>query len=84
MKLSEKVLPFLIILFLVGTVQAFARQDEGPPPEAFTACEGKQAADNAELTERQGETVTGTCEHGKNGRLFLKPDHPNGQSEPKR
>jgi hypothetical protein len=48
---------------------------QGPPPEAFAACEGKKAGDQAEFTGRQGESVTGVCEE-KNGRLVLRPDHP--------
>jgi hypothetical protein len=45
----------------------------GPPPEAYTACEGKNAGDPAQLTGRHGETVTGTCEQEKD-RLVLRPD----------
>ena len=88
MKQSKKVLSFLVIFFLAWCLQAFARQEKGqhqqePPPEAFTVCEGKQVGDKAELTGRQGETVTGTCESGKDGRLFLKPDHPPRQARQK-
>ncbi len=88
MKVSNKLLPLLIILSLSCVEQSLARQDEeerrsGPPPEAFAACESKQAGDQAQFTGRRGETVTGTCESGKDGKLFLKPDHPPGQAGPK-
>lgn len=47
----------------------------GPPPEAFTACEGKSAGDAAEFEDpRRGETITGTCEEMR-GELVLKPDN---------
>ncbi|WP_339136025.1 MAG: hypothetical protein WGN25_19500 [Candidatus Electrothrix sp. GW3-4] len=45
-----------------------------PPPEAYTACEGKQLGEKASLITPQGHTLTGTCEQQKNGRLFLRPD----------
>ncbi len=54
----------------------------GPPPEAYTACEGKSAGDSAEFVSPRGETVKGTCEL-EGDRLVLRPtnqedrpDHP--------
>jgi len=48
---------------------------QGPPPEAYTACEGKSAGDKAEFVSPRGDTVTGVCK--QNGdRLFLVPDNP--------
>jgi len=47
----------------------------GPPPEAYTACEGKNAGDTAQFVSPRGETVTGTCEK-EGDRLVLRPDHP--------
>ncbi|MFA6809760.1 MAG: hypothetical protein WCR47_01725 [Desulfoplanes sp.] len=73
---------FFIALFLLGlcAVNVFGfgsgngprgRQD-GPPPEAYTACEGKNAGDTASFKSPQGDTVEGICEqHGD--RLVLKP-----------
>ena len=51
----------------------------GPPPEAYTACEGKKAADTAKFVNPRGETVTGTCEQEGN-RLVLRPDYPKGDA----
>ncbi len=48
---------------------------QGPPPEAYTACEGKSAGDTAEFVSPHGDTVTGTCEE-RDGRLVLRPDNP--------
>ncbi len=56
--------------------QQQGQRPSGPPPEAIAACKGKQDGDKAQFTGRQGETVTGTCQSGKDGTLFLKPDHP--------
>ena len=47
----------------------------GPPPEAYTACEGKSAGDKAEFESPRGDTVTGTCEQ-EGDRLVLRPDNP--------
>ncbi|CAK8718097.1 hypothetical protein KKHLCK_07260 [Candidatus Electrothrix laxa] len=82
---------FVLALLSICSVHAFAADDsrrgegregrEGrhhqPPPEAYTACEGKKNGDQAELTAPQGEIVTGTCVQEKDGdRLFLRPDRP--------
>ena len=53
--------------------QRKGRRRQGPPPEAYTACEGKSAGDIAELISRRGDTVTGTCEQ-QGDRLVLRPD----------
>lgn len=49
---------------------------QGPPPEAFTACEGKSVGDSSEFEGRNGEAITGTCEEGRDGELILRPDNP--------
>jgi hypothetical protein len=51
------------------------RGHQGPPPEAYTACEGKSVGDEAEFVSPQGDTVTGTCEE-EGDRLVLRPDNP--------
>ena len=76
-----------ITIALLGTVFVFGtfandsvarnsgRRPPGPPPEAYTACEGKSAGDKAEFVSPHGDTVTGTCEES-GGRLVLRPDNP--------
>ena len=80
MRLSEKAMLFLVIFSVSYIGQSLAKQQgqrpSGPPAEAIAACEGKQEGDQAQFTGRRGETVTGTCQKGKDGRLCLKPDHP--------
>ena len=50
---------------------------QGPPPEAYSACEGKSEGDTAEFTSPQGDTITGTCELDRDGdQLVLRPDNP--------
>ena len=39
-----------------------SKRRKGPPPEAFEACEGKQAGDTVEFTGRRGESIKATCE----------------------
>lgn len=72
---------FLATIVTLGSLgnEAFAnrgdRRPQGPPPEAYSACEGKNAGDVAQFTDPRGETVTGTCEQ-QDDRLALRPDHP--------
>lgn len=47
----------------------------GPPPEAYTACDCKEAGDKAEFVSPHGDTVTGICEK-QGDRLVLRPDNP--------
>lgn len=47
----------------------------GPPPEAYKACEGKTAGTPAQMKGPRGETVTGVCE-ALDGVLALRPDQP--------
>jgi len=48
---------------------------QGPPPEAYGACEGKSEGDTAEFISPHGDTVTGVCEL-QGDRLVLRPDNP--------
>ena len=57
--------------------QRNGRRHHGPPPEAYTACEGKSAGDTAEFVSPHGDKVTGTCECEQDSkRLVLRPDNP--------
>lgn len=46
----------------------------GPPPQAYEACEGKNAGDAVEVTLPDGKTLTGTCEERDDG-LAMRPDN---------
>ncbi len=46
---------------------------KGPPQEAFTACEGKNAGETAQFENRRGKTLAGTCEE-MDGKLVLRPE----------
>ena len=83
--MKKQTVLLVLALFGICSVHAFAADDaqrgEGrhrqPPPEAYTACEGKKSGDQAEFTGPRGDTVTGTCTQEKDGdRLFLRPDRP--------
>ena len=69
------------ILFTATAEQSSTGQQQsrrqGPPPEAYTACEGKNTGDTAEFQNPQGGTVTGKCEQEGN-RMVLRPDRPKG------
>jgi hypothetical protein len=62
-----------------GIASAQPRGDghRGPPPEAFTACKGKQAADACEVALGT-RTITGKCEATPDSTLACRPDHPPG------
>ena len=58
---------------------------QGPPPEAYTACEGKAIGDTAQFVNPGSKEVYGTCEQEGSGRgsgggsksgskLVLRPD----------
>lgn len=55
--------------------QQSGRRHQGPPPEAYTACEDKSEGDEAEFVSPHGDSVTGTCEL-EGDRLVLRPDNP--------
>ena len=58
-----------------AVAQESGRRPHGPPPEAYTACEGKAAGDEAEFVSPRGDTVSGICEVDGD-RLVLRPDNP--------
>jgi len=83
MRYKKKVVPLTLTLLTACSVNAFAV----PPPEAFTACEGKNSGDKAELTLRQGRSVPGHVRRKTDGlysvliilkdrEVLLRTDHP--------
>lgn len=48
---------------------------QGPPPEAYSACEGKAPGDAAEFRSPRGDVIKGACE-AQGDRLVLRPDAP--------
>ena len=81
---TKKTFIFIALLGILITANAFGddtslqktgRRHHGPPPEAYTACEGKCVGDTAEFESPHGDTVTGTCEQ-EGDRLVLRPDRP--------
>jgi len=86
MNITKKTFIFIALLGIfiafssVGNevfAQETGRRHQGPPPEAYTACEGKSVGDTAEFVSPHGDTVTGTCEQ-EGDRLVLRPDNPPG------
>ncbi|GBC61926.1 hypothetical protein DENIS_2888 [Desulfonema ishimotonii] len=85
MKITKKTFVAIALLGISVTLGSFGNdasaqgnrgRRQGPPPEAYTACEGKSAGDTAEFESPQGDTVTGTCEEDRDGKLVLRPDNP--------
>ena len=89
--LSEKLdkLSIVFVLLAICTIthvfvrNAFSHERDiirqGPPPEAYEACEGKSPGDEAAFITPRGETIRGTCEE-EGDRLVLRPDKPKGCS----
>lgn len=73
--LSSLTLLFASQYALASDEQKGSSDRRGPPPEAFAACEGMSAGDTSEFSGRNGESVAGTCEEGKDGTLVLRPDN---------
>lgn len=64
--------------------EADERGHRGPPPEAFTACEGKAAGDACTVTTPHGDELAGTCATPpEDTRLACRPSHmPEGGPPP--
>jgi len=86
MNIVKKTSTVITLLAIFIAVMAFGndassqetrKRRHGPPPEAYTACEGKNAGDTAEFVSPHGDTVTGTCEQ-EGDRIVLRPDNPPG------
>jgi hypothetical protein len=61
-------------------------QHRGPPPEAFTACEGKAAGDACTMTHEE-QSIAGTCvsppADAPDARILCRPEHmPEGGAPP--
>lgn len=70
---------FLMAIMILLPITGCASNDgpdndrrKGPPPEAISACEGKQVGDSVEFTGRRGETVKATCKE-MSGQLAAVP-----------
>ena len=81
MKQIGQIIPALSTMFLICCSvlstqgEARSKPHNGPPPEAYTACEGKQRGASAEFTSPFGDIITGTCVEERQ-RLFLRPNFP--------
>jgi hypothetical protein len=86
MNIIKKISTVIVLIGIIFAANAFGndsstennkRGHQGPPPEAYCACEGKNAGDTAEFVSPDGNTVTGTCEEDRDSdRLVLRPDNP--------
>ncbi len=92
MKTLKKITIITIVMLGICAAIGFGSDTEkprpmgghnGPPPEAYTACENKNAGDIAEFVSPHGDTVTGTCEQ-QGDRLVLRPDNPPDGGRPEK
>ena len=83
-KKKATVITILGIFLMVGLFPnlVLANQGErggrhqGPPQEAFSACEDKSEGDTASFETANGDTITGVCKKDRHGdRLLLIPDN---------
>jgi len=83
MKIMKKITMAIVVLGISVAVASGSDSEtqrprdghQGPPPEAYTACECKEVGDTAQFESPHGDIVTGTCEK-EGDRLVLRPDHP--------
>ncbi len=75
--LSTAVLLLTLAMLLPATGYSFGGgqgRQQGPPPEAIAACEGKSVGDSVEFTGRRGETLEATCQE-QDGQLAAVPNN---------
>lgn len=68
----------VVIVAMISVVAACAKGDkggrpQGPPPEAFEACEGKAEGDSVSFKGPRGESLEATCEM-MNDQLVAVPE----------
>ncbi|MFH0781721.1 MAG: hypothetical protein V2B20_07170 [Pseudomonadota bacterium] len=82
---------FLMALAIAGPATAdtlpppppgMGERPNGPPPEAFTACEGKKAGDAVTVTTPRGDLIKAVCEI-LDSRLVAKPINAQQPMKPK-
>ncbi|MGH8443794.1 MAG: hypothetical protein ACREVL_00950 [Solimonas sp.] len=73
--------PLILAALILACATAQAQQQTqksgkppAPPPEAYTACAGRNAGDMVSFTTRE-HTIEGTCEM-IGGKLALRPSKP--------
>lgn len=74
----RKILPIMIIAMLAVSGCSTGNKgqrgkEQGPPPQAIKACEGKQVGDTVTFSGRGGESVKATCQ-SINGQLAAVPE----------
>ena len=82
MKTKMMVLTTIVILYASITMaqspqsQPEPQSGHGPPPQAYTDCQGKKAGDTVQHATREGK-VDATCENTPQG-LVARPNQPRG------
>ena len=66
------ILATLLLMPIAGCAKGNGR-DQGPPPEAIEACEGKEVGDSVTFTGRRGESLEATCQE-IDGQLVADPE----------
>lgn len=56
--------------------QSGEHHHRGPPPAAYTACEGKTAGAAASFVNPRGDTVNGLCQADPTGKLVVRRERP--------
>jgi hypothetical protein len=84
--LNTTILFLTLAIILPATVYSSSSRQgrqQGPPPEAIEACEGKSVGDSVEFTGRRGESLEATCQEIE-GQLAAVPDNaPKGGRRPR-
>ena len=77
-KCVKTIVPIMIVIMIAvagcsGSNKGQRGKEQGPPPEAIKACNGKQAGDSVTFSGRGGTSLKATCQ-SINGQLAAVPE----------
>ena len=66
-RIIKSLVPLMMVVMMAVAACANNEQNgrgnkQGPPPEAFKACEGKAVGDSVSFAGRRGEALKATCQ----------------------
>jgi len=79
-RMIKTLVPMMIVVMMAVSACASNEQNgrggqQGPPPEAIKACEGKQVGDTVSFSGRGGEAVEATCQSIENQIVAVPEGH---------
>ena len=85
-KLTASILLLSLAIFMVGCAEQQRNGgkggQQGPPPEAFKACEDKAVGEVVQFSGRDGKSITATCKMIANKMVAVPKDHEGSSKRP--